>query len=122
VPLLTEREAVNFVIGCGLQHCKLSAVVSAQELPGFQSQPRMLSGPHGAALQAPAPTLNPFPRAARCAPEDLAKERGAVLEEWRMGRSWAGRVQQAHWQLLLQGSKVGARARAPARAPQRAKL
>ncbi len=44
-----------------------------------------------------------------------------MLEEWRMGRSWAGRVQQAHWQLLLQGSKVGARARAPARAPQQAK-
>ncbi len=38
-----------------------------------------------------------------------------------MGRSWAaGRalcVQQAHWQVLLQGSKVGACARDPVRAP-----
>lgn len=42
----------------------------------------------------------------RCSPEDLAKERGAVLEEWRMGKDSAGRAQEAHWELILQGSKV----------------
>jgi hypothetical protein len=42
----------------------------------------------------------------RCAPEDLAKERGAVLEEWRMGKDSGGRAQEAHWKLILQGSKV----------------
>ena len=35
--------------------------------------------------------------AARCA---------SVRLQWRMGRSWAGRVQKRHWELLMQGSKV----------------
>ena len=26
--------------------------------------------------------------------------------QWRMNRSWAGRVQEAHWKLLMQGTKV----------------
>ena len=42
----------------------------------------------------------------RCAPGDLDKERGAVLEEWRMGRDSAGRAQEAHWQLIMKGCRV----------------
>jgi predicted Zn-dependent peptidase len=38
--------------------------------------------------------------------EDLEKERGAVLEEYRGGRNAAGRMQDSHWALLFQGSKV----------------
>lgn len=41
----------------------------------------------------------------RCAEGDLAKERGAVLEEWRMSRDAVGRAQEAHWRLIMQGSK-----------------
>jgi hypothetical protein len=41
----------------------------------------------------------------RCAPEDLARERGPVLEEWRMSRTSGGRMQEAHWKLILEGSK-----------------
>lgn len=33
-------------------------------------------------------------------------ERGPVLEEWRMGKDSVGRAQEAHWELILQGSKV----------------
>ena len=33
-------------------------------------------------------------------------ERGAVLEEWRMGRDSAGRAQEAHWRLIMQGCRV----------------
>ena len=33
-------------------------------------------------------------------------ERGAVLEEWRMGRDSAGRAQEAHWQLIMKGCRV----------------
>ena len=42
----------------------------------------------------------------RVAPEDVEKERGAVLEEWRERRNAAGRMQEAYWQLLMKGSKA----------------
>ncbi|GIL48315.1 hypothetical protein Vafri_4598 [Volvox africanus] len=45
----------------------------------------------------------------RCAPTDLDKERGAVLEEWRMSRDAGGRLQEAHWKLIFQGSKYADR-------------
>mmetsp|Transcript_12208 Transcript_12208/g.26250 ORF Transcript_12208/g.26250 Transcript_12208/m.26250 type:complete len:1102 (+) Transcript_12208:74-3379(+) len=45
----------------------------------------------------------------RCAPGDISKERGAVLEEWRMSRDAAGRAQEAHWQLIMQGSRYADR-------------
>lgn len=37
---------------------------------------------------------------------DLEKERGAVLEEYRGGRNAVGRMQDAHWVLMFEGSKV----------------
>ncbi len=43
----------------------------------------------------------------RCADGDLAKERGAVMEEWRSGRDSVGRTHEAHWKILLEGTKVG---------------
>eukprot|EP00879_Flechtneria_rotunda_P033000 GHRR01036512.1.p1 GENE.GHRR01036512.1~~GHRR01036512.1.p1 ORF type:complete len:154 (+),score=58.95 GHRR01036512.1:899-1360(+) len=49
--------------------------------------------------------LSEFAARIRCAPQDLAKERGAVLEELRMSRDSAGRLATAHWELLLQGSR-----------------
>ncbi|GIL74679.1 hypothetical protein Vretimale_2315 [Volvox reticuliferus] len=45
----------------------------------------------------------------RCDPADLDKERGAVLEEWRMSRDAGGRLQEAHWKLIFQGSKYADR-------------
>lgn len=42
----------------------------------------------------------------RVAAEDLEKERGAVLEEYRGGRNATGRMQDSHWTLLFEGSKV----------------
>ena len=44
----------------------------------------------------------------RCADGDLAKERGAVLEEWRSGRDSVGRTHEAHWKILLENTKVTA--------------
>ena len=38
----------------------------------------------------------------RCAPEDVEKERGAVMEEWRMGNDQSGRTAQAHWKTVLE--------------------
>lgn len=37
---------------------------------------------------------------------DLEKERGAVMEEYRGNRNANGRMQDAHWMLMMEGSKV----------------
>ncbi|CAL5222596.1 g4987 [Coccomyxa viridis] len=50
-----------------------------------------------------------FAHAIRCADGDLAKERGAVLEEWRSGRDSVGRTHEAHWKTLLEGTKYAER-------------
>ncbi|XP_058068278.1 zinc protease PQQL-like isoform X2 [Magnolia sinica] len=45
----------------------------------------------------------------RVSADDLEKERGAVLEEYRGGRNAAGRMQDAHWVLMMEGSKYAER-------------
>lgn len=42
----------------------------------------------------------------RVSVDDLEKERGAVLEEYRGSRNANGRMQDAHWVLMMEGSKV----------------
>ena len=42
----------------------------------------------------------------RISPEDLEKERGAVLEEYRLGRDANGRLGELCFASVLQGSKV----------------
>ncbi|KAG1666686.1 hypothetical protein FOA52_013598 [Chlamydomonas sp. UWO 241] len=53
--------------------------------------------------------LAEFAFSIRCAQEDIEKERGAVMEEWRMGRDAAGRSQEAHWKLIMEGSQYADR-------------
>jgi len=53
--------------------------------------------------------MGEFATKIRCAPEDLEKERGAVMEEWRMGNDSSGRAAQAHWKCILNGSKYSER-------------
>ncbi|CAI7742714.1 unnamed protein product [Closterium sp. NIES-53] len=55
------------------------------------------------------PMLADFDSEIRVSEEDVEKERGAVLEEWRERRNAMGRMQDAHWQLLMQGSKYAER-------------
>uniref|UniRef100_A0A3B6FQC9 Uncharacterized protein n=1 Tax=Triticum aestivum TaxID=4565 RepID=A0A3B6FQC9_WHEAT len=49
--------------------------------------------------------LAEFSSEVRVSAEDLEKERGAVLEEYRGGRNATGRMQDSHWTLLFEGSK-----------------
>ncbi|OEL21818.1 Zinc protease PQQL-like [Dichanthelium oligosanthes] len=49
--------------------------------------------------------LAEFSSEVRVSAEDLEKERGAVLEEYRGGRNATGRMQDSHWALLFEGSK-----------------
>lgn len=53
--------------------------------------------------------LAEFSSEVRVSAEDLEKERGAVLEEYRGGRNAAGRMQDAHWVLMFEGSKYAER-------------
>ncbi|GLT79043.1 hypothetical protein SLA2020_505530 [Shorea laevis] len=53
--------------------------------------------------------LAEFSTEIRIADEDLEKERGAVMEEYRSGRNAAKRTQEAHWRLLMEGSKYAER-------------
>ncbi|KAL4571854.1 hypothetical protein LXL04_018620 [Taraxacum kok-saghyz] len=45
----------------------------------------------------------------RVSQEDLEKERGAVMEEYRANRNASGRMQDAHWLLMMEGSKYAER-------------
>lgn len=47
--------------------------------------------------------------ACRCSVEDLERERGPVMEEWRGQRSASGRSMQALWKLMHEGSKYADR-------------
>lgn len=42
----------------------------------------------------------------RVSKDDLDKERGAVMEEYRGNRNASGRIQDAQWILMMEGSKV----------------
>ncbi|KAL2635876.1 hypothetical protein R1flu_007355 [Riccia fluitans] len=53
--------------------------------------------------------LAEFSTEIRASDEDLEKERGAVLEELRGGRNALGRMQEAHWGLMMKGSQYADR-------------
>ncbi|XVF34974.1 hypothetical protein REPUB_Repub18cG0104500 [Reevesia pubescens] len=53
--------------------------------------------------------LAEFSSEIRLSKDDLEKERGAVMEEYRGGRNASGRIEDAHWALMMQGSKYAER-------------
>ncbi|ESQ42745.1 hypothetical protein EUTSA_v10012682mg [Eutrema salsugineum] len=53
--------------------------------------------------------LAEFSSEIRVSKEDLDKERGAVMEEYRGNRNATGRMQDSHWQLMMEGSKYAER-------------
>ncbi|XP_071721497.1 zinc protease PQQL-like isoform X2 [Rutidosis leptorrhynchoides] len=53
--------------------------------------------------------LAEFSTEIRISADDLEKERGAVMEEYRANRNANGRMQEAHWLLMLEGSKYAER-------------
>ncbi|XP_015571815.1 zinc protease PQQL-like isoform X2 [Ricinus communis] len=50
-----------------------------------------------------------FSTEVRVSKDDLEKERGAVMEEYRGNRNASGRMQDAHWVLMMEGSKYADR-------------
>ncbi|KAL3535658.1 hypothetical protein ACH5RR_004119 [Cinchona calisaya] len=53
--------------------------------------------------------LAEFSTEVRVSMDDLEKERGAVMEEYRINRNANGRMQDAHWILMMEGSKYAER-------------
>ncbi|XP_031108210.1 zinc protease PQQL-like isoform X1 [Ipomoea triloba] len=53
--------------------------------------------------------LAEFSSEVRASEHDLEKERGAVMEEYRGSRNANGRMQDAHWVLMMEGSKYAER-------------
>ncbi|KAJ4846270.1 hypothetical protein Tsubulata_008787 [Turnera subulata] len=53
--------------------------------------------------------LAEFSSEIRVSKEDLEKERGAVMEEYRASRNASGRMQDAQWLLMMEGSKYAER-------------
>lgn len=53
--------------------------------------------------------LAEFSSEVRVSKDDLEKERGAVMEEYRGSRNAAGRMQDAHWVLMMEGSQYAER-------------
>ncbi|XP_059634863.1 zinc protease PQQL-like [Cornus florida] len=53
--------------------------------------------------------LAEFSSEVRVSIDDLEKERGAVMEEYRGNRNANGRMQDAHWVLMMEGSKYAER-------------
>ncbi|KAL0374453.1 UNVERIFIED_CONTAM: Zinc protease PQQL-like [Sesamum radiatum] len=102
----TNHDIVKFLesIGAEFGACQ-NAVTSADEtvyeLFVPVDKPELLS-------QAIS-VLAEFSSEVRVSADDLEKERGAVLEEYRGSRNANGRMQDAHWVLMMEGSKYAER-------------
>ncbi|XP_073298175.1 zinc protease PQQL-like [Primulina huaijiensis] len=102
----TNHDIVKFLesIGAEFGACQ-NAVTSADEtvyeLFVPVDKPQLLS-------QAIS-ILAEFSSEVRVSASDLEKERGAVMEEYRGSRNANGRMQEAHWVLMMEGSKYAER-------------
>ncbi|KAH9303201.1 hypothetical protein KI387_014784, partial [Taxus chinensis] len=102
----TNHDIVKFLESTGAefgpcQNASTSADETIYELLVPVDKPQLLS-------QAIS-ILAEFSSEIRVSNEDLEKERGAVLEEYRDGRNAMGRMQDAHWVLTMEGSKYADR-------------
>ncbi|CAN0901402.1 Zinc protease PQQL-like [Linum grandiflorum] len=99
----TNHDIVKFLESVGAefgacQNAVTSADETVYELLVPVDKPELLS-------QAIS-VLAEFSTEIRVSKEDLEKERGAVMEEYRGSRNASGRMQDAHWMLMMEGSKV----------------
>ncbi|KAL2930027.1 Zinc protease PQQL-like [Bienertia sinuspersici] len=98
----TNHDIVKFLESIGAefgacQNAMTSADDTVYELFVPVDKPELLS-------QAIS-VLAEFSTEIRVSAEDLEKERGAVMEEYRGSRNANGRMQDSHWALMMAGSK-----------------
>jgi len=94
-------EIVNFLesIGAEFGACQ-NAYTSMDETVYELTVPTERSAVLGTSLAI----LSEFAREVRISDDDVESERGAVLEEWRMGRDARGRAGESYWKELMAGS------------------
>lgn len=102
----TNHDIVKFLESIGAefgacQNAMTSADETVYELFVPIDKPELLS-------QAIS-VLAEFSSEIRVSKDDLEKERGAVMEEYRGNRNASGRMQDAHWSLMMEGSKYAER-------------
>lgn len=102
----TNHDIVKFLesIGAEFGACQ-NAVTSADETVYELFVPIDKPGLLSQAISV----LAEFSTEVRVSMEDLEKERGAVMEEYRGSRNANGRMQDAHWILMMEGSKYAER-------------
>ncbi|KVI12277.1 Metalloenzyme, LuxS/M16 peptidase-like protein [Cynara cardunculus var. scolymus] len=102
----TNHDIVKFLesIGAEFGACQ-NAVTSADETVYELFVPIDKPGLLSQAISV----LAEFSSEIRVSAEDLDKERGAVMEEYRANRNANGRMQEAHWLLMMEGSKYAER-------------
>ncbi|XP_043705638.1 zinc protease PQQL-like isoform X2 [Telopea speciosissima] len=102
----TNHDIVKFLESIGAefgacQNASTSADETIYELLIPVDKPELLS--------RAISVLAEFSSEVRVSADDLEKERGAVLEEYRGSRNANGRMQDAHWVLMMEGSKYAER-------------
>ncbi|OVA08489.1 Peptidase M16 [Macleaya cordata] len=102
----TNHDIIKFLESIGAefgacQNASTSADETIYELLVPVDKPELLS-------QAIS-VLAEFSSEVRVSADDLEKERGAVLEEYRGSRNANGRMQDAHWTLMMEGSRYAER-------------
>ncbi|KAM7276427.1 hypothetical protein ACFE04_018293 [Oxalis oulophora] len=102
----TNHDIVKFLESIGsefgpCQNAWTSADATVYELLVPVDKPELLS--------EATSVLAEFCTEIRASKDDLEKERGAVMEEYRGNRNASGRTQDAYWALLMEGSKYADR-------------
>ncbi|XP_021276229.1 zinc protease PQQL-like [Herrania umbratica] len=102
----TNHNIVKFLesIGAEFGPCQ-NAVTSFDETVYKLLVPVDKPEPLSEAIQV----LSEFSSEIRLSKDDLEKERGAVMEEYRNNRNASGRIFDAYWTLMMEGSKYAER-------------
>lgn len=101
-----KRELIAFMESIGMR-----VGVGLNATTSFDETVYMLSVPTDAAapLEKAFEVLEDWARGLALDPEEIAQERGVVLEEWRSGQGAGARVRERHLPILFHGSRYADR-------------
>nr|XP_017222853.1 PREDICTED: zinc protease PQQL-like isoform X1 [Daucus carota subsp. sativus] len=102
----TNHDIIKFLESVGAEFGACQNAVTSSDETIYElfvpvDKPEVL--PHAISI------LAEFSSEIRVSSDDLEKERGAVLEEYRGTRNANGRMQDAHWTIMMEGSKYAER-------------
>lgn len=101
-----KQELVSYLESIGMRFgADLNATTSFDETTYYLTVPTDT----GRALQKGVEILGDWARYQSFDPEEIDKERGVVIEEWRLGQGAAARMRDQYLPVLLRGSRYAAR-------------